>query len=80
MNSYAPTNAAHMPAKMLWRWDIFTAEAKLAYIKLNIQTPCPPRSAVPVNSRAWFRKCVSTQHARFAFDHGCDCSNSLLEG
>jgi hypothetical protein len=27
-------------------------EAKLAYIKLNIQTPCPPRGAVPVNTRA----------------------------
>ena len=24
-------------------------EAKLAYIKLNIQTLCPPRGAVPVN-------------------------------
>src|ERR1700678_1635989 len=24
-------------------------EAKLAYIQLNIQTPCPPRGAVPVN-------------------------------
>ena len=28
-------------------------EAKLAYIKLNIQTPCPPRGAVPVNTGAW---------------------------
>jgi hypothetical protein len=26
-------------------------EAKLTYIKLNIQTPCPPRGAVPVNTR-----------------------------
>ena len=25
--------------------------AKFAYIKLNIQTPCPPRGAVPVNQR-----------------------------
>ncbi|HEU0038726.1 MAG TPA: hypothetical protein VFR76_05590, partial [Verrucomicrobiae bacterium] len=37
------------------RWNSFSAtnaslnEAKLTYIKLNIQTPCPPRSAVPVN-------------------------------
>jgi pectin methylesterase-like acyl-CoA thioesterase len=29
-------------------------EAKLGYVKLNIQTPCPPRSAVPVNQgRTW---------------------------
>jgi hypothetical protein len=26
---------------------------KLAYIKLNRQTPCPPRGAVPVNTRMW---------------------------
>jgi len=26
---------------------------KLANIKLNRQTPCPPRSAVPVNTRMW---------------------------
>jgi hypothetical protein len=24
-------------------------EAKLTYVTLNIQTPCPPRGAVPVN-------------------------------
>ena len=28
------------------------AEAKITYIRLNIPTPCPPRSAVPV-SQAW---------------------------
>src|SRR6266852_1546809 len=39
------------------RWNGFSAtntsrnEAKLAYIILNIQTPCPPRGAVPVNQR-----------------------------
>jgi len=27
-------------------------EAKLTYVRLNIQTPCPPRGAVPVNTRA----------------------------
>jgi hypothetical protein len=36
-----------------------------AYIKLNIPTPCPPRSAVPVNAGAWFRGFVSARHARF---------------
>jgi len=26
-------------------------KAKLAYIRLNNQTPCPPRGAVPVNQQ-----------------------------
>jgi hypothetical protein len=43
-----------MPMKSK-RWNSFSAtnaskcEGKLAYISLNIQTPCPPRGAVPVN-------------------------------
>jgi len=28
-------------------------EAKLIYVLLNTQTPCPPRGAVPVNTGAW---------------------------
>src|SRR6266567_7205083 len=42
-------------AMKLKRWDGFSAtnasqsEAKLAYVRLNSQTPCPPRGAVPVN-------------------------------
>ena len=41
--------------KLLWRWDSFSVtntsqnEAKITYVRLNTQTPCPPRSAVPVN-------------------------------
>src|SRR5439155_4605909 len=51
---YTPTIAPGVPRKI----DAGTAsrlrtrrknEAKLAYFKLNIQTPCPPRGAVPVN-------------------------------
>ena len=36
------------------RWDSLSAtnvaqnDAKIAYVKLNMQTPCPPRGAVPV--------------------------------
>jgi RHS repeat-associated protein len=33
---------------------------------------CPPRGTVPVNTRAWFREFVSSQHTRFAFGNGCD--------
>ena len=45
-----------MPAEIN-RCDSFSvtnasrSEGKLTYIRLNIQTPCPPRGAVPVNSR-----------------------------
>ena len=73
-----PTSAMAMPAKIdlalgqLLGYEPFLNEGKLAYIQRNIETPCPPRSAVPVNSRAWFRECVSPQHARFAFGQGCD--------
>ena len=45
---------------MIRRWERllgyerFLNEGKIAYIRLNIQTPCPPRGAVPVNQgRAW---------------------------
>jgi hypothetical protein len=47
-------------------------EGKLAYIRLNNPTPCPSRSAVPVNAGAWFSGPLSSQHARFAFGQGCD--------
>ena len=73
-----PTIARAVPAKTIWRWDSFSAMnaprsgAKIAYVTLNTQTPCPPRDAVPVNTRAWFRESISTQHARFAFGYGCD--------
>jgi len=60
------------------RWDSFSATnapqigAKLAYVLLNIPMPCPPRGTVPVNTRARFGGCLSTQRARFAFGQGCD--------
>jgi hypothetical protein len=43
---------------------------KLAYIKLNRQTPCPPRGAVPVNTRRLW-EALSLQ-PRLAFGHGGD--------
>jgi len=59
------------------RWNGFSAtnasqsEGKLAYIKLNIQTPCPPRGAVPVNQgRAW--EAISFCPFQIEFGHGCD--------
>src|SRR5437899_9924466 len=45
--------------------------AKLAYVKLNIQTPSPPRGAVPVNlGRTW--EALSFWSFRIEFGHGCD--------
>src|SRR5436853_2916742 len=32
------------------------------------------RRQVPVNTRACFREFISSQHARVAFDNGCDCT------
>ena len=71
------------------RWNGFSVtngsqiEAKLTYIRLNTQMPCPPRGAacgaeafvrrlIPVNTKARFREFVSPQRARIAFGHGCD--------
>jgi hypothetical protein len=58
-------------------WSSFSAtnasqrEAKLAYIKLNSKTSCPPRGAVPVNrGRTW--ETLSFCSIRLAFGHGCD--------
>jgi YD repeat-containing protein len=48
---------------------------KLSHVRLNIQTPSPPRTVVPVNTRTWFREFVSTQHARIVLGHGCDHPN-----
>ena len=51
---HTPTIAPMVPT-IYERWGSFSAtnasqsEAKLAYIRLNSQTPCPPRGAVPVN-------------------------------
>ena len=76
-----PTIAHVMPTKIK-RWSSFSVtnpsrgEGKLAYVALNMQTPCPPSRAcgtVLVNTGARFRESVSPQHARFAFSNACDC-------
>src|SRR5262245_52871457 len=38
---------------------------KACLLKLNIPMPCPPRGTVPVNARARFSECISSQRARF---------------
>ena len=57
---HTPTNARRVPAKMIRRRGSFSVtnatrkEAKVTYIRLNTQTPCPPRGTVPVNQgRDW---------------------------
>ena len=65
-------------AKCGLRYERFSSEAKLAYIRLNIQTPCPPRGAVPVNQgRTW--EILSFCSFRIAFGHGCDCSSYVVK-
>jgi hypothetical protein len=51
-----------MTLAQLLDYEAFTEEGKLIYIKLNIPAPCPPRSVVPVNTRAWFLEFISSQH------------------
>src|ERR1041385_1359550 len=57
---HTPTIARPMPGLSDWTLEQllscerFQIEAKIAYISLNTQTPCPPRGAVPVNQRRGF--------------------------
>ncbi len=53
--------ALHSHTVTIARTRLFPAGANFAYISLNIPTPCPPRSAVPVN-RPFF-----SQHRCWAF-------------
>ena len=47
---YTPTKAREMPRKIYAGLaSRLRTMRKLAYIRLNRQTPCPPRGAVPVN-------------------------------
>lgn len=49
-----------------------SGEESSTYVTLNHSTPCPPRSAVSVNSKTWFRGPVASQHVQFAFDQSGD--------
>jgi hypothetical protein len=70
--------------KEIERWNAFSVtnasqnEAKLTYIRLNNQTPCPPRGAVPVNQGC--RLSSFTHSIQFAFGHGCDHPNYVQRG
>jgi hypothetical protein len=77
-----PTIAPEVPIKNK-RWNDFSVtnaismKAKLTYFKLNSQTACPPRTAVPVN-----QGCCGgsfTLDTRIAFGHGCDLSSYVRD-
>jgi hypothetical protein len=61
-----------MPAKIKRRDGFSAAEPgeSAAYVKLNRQTPCPPRGAVPVNQEC--RISSFTHGFQFVFDNGGD--------
>src|SRR2546427_4723062 len=59
-----PPRSTLFPYTTLFR-TLLEEEAKLAYVKLNIQTPCPPRGAVPVNQGCCGRLFHSRHPARF---------------
>ena len=75
---HTPTIAPAVPG-IYKRWGSFSVtnashrKPKLTYFRLNSQTPCPPRGAVPVNQE----RCRSflTLNTRIAFGNGCDCLN-----
>jgi hypothetical protein len=50
---------------------------KLAYIKLNIQMPCPPRGTVPVNSG---RTCEVFHSVPSDSNFGNECDRSSYAG
>jgi len=75
LNTDTPTIAREMP-RIIKRWNGFSAaepSESTAYIQLNRQTPCPPRSAVPVNQGC--RISSFTHGIQFAFGHGGDHPN-----
>jgi len=63
---YTPTIALVVPMNFE-RWNSFSvantssSEAKLTYVRLNTQTPCPPRGAVPVH-QGCCRRLFHSQH------------------
>jgi hypothetical protein len=83
INLDTPTTAPTVPRALtlaqLLAYKRFSSEAKIGYLELNTPTACPPRTAVPVNTRARFRESVSTQHARFSFGQGCDRTSYVPE-
>jgi hypothetical protein len=63
---YTPTKAAMLPPFLTLAQLLgYEHLQKLTYIKLNIQTPCPPGGAVPVHTRAWLGGFHSARPVRF---------------
>src|SRR6266567_2983895 len=67
---YTPTIAPMVPTNLLTLGQLLGYErpssgAKLAYVRLNSQTPCPPRGAVPVNQGCSRRLFHSRHPVRF---------------
>jgi hypothetical protein len=75
---HGPCHRIDLAPEQLLGYEHFSNEVKLAYVKLNIPMPCPPRGTVPVNTMARFSESVSTQHAQFAFGQSL-CENSFLD-
>jgi len=70
----------HFHTMTLVRTELrFLAGAKFAYIRLNMSTPCPPRSAVPVNRP--FSTASAGDGPLFGFEFGqaCDPSNDVRQ-
>lgn len=76
LNSTRQPSHAWCQRKVIWRWNSFSAtnpsqRGKARLLKLNTQTPCPPRGAVPVNQgRAW--EALSFWPFGIEFGNGCD--------
>jgi hypothetical protein len=72
MSEPVQANQSTRGARGIKRWDGFSAtntmEARLH--RLNSQTPCPPRGAVPVNQERYWR--LFHSNGQFEFGHGCD--------
>ena len=79
MNDPRQPSHAWCQAEMIWRRDSFSVcepshARKAQPTQLNTQTPCPPRTAVPVNSgRTW--EFFHSVPSGLNFGHGCDCSS-----
>jgi hypothetical protein len=77
LNSYAPTKARVVPTELnagtASRLRTLLARSE-AHLHLTEHPNAVPTSwRCPGQPEAWFCESVSTQHARFAFGHGCDC-------
>lgn len=76
---FLPTLESAAANKSLDAWNSFSAaelNESAAYIKLNYQTPCLPRGAVPINSCAGWK--FFTLANLVIFGHGGGSSGSSM--